>query len=245
MTWIAAGTAAAGLVSSVIGSRSAKRAAKQQGEAAQRGIALNENIYNTARADNQPYMRLGDQSANMLLRGLGDGTDGDLTRRFSMADFTKDPGYDFRMSEGARGLEGSAAARGGVLSGAAQKALTKYGQNFASNEYGNAYNRYNTDQGNRYNRLLGGTTVGQNAVGQVGNAGANYGRSATDLITGQGNAASAGTMGSNNAIQSGIGTITGAAQDWAARQRTYSGGDLAASNADWYRRRAPQPYGEG
>jgi hypothetical protein len=53
-----------------------------------------------------------------------------------------DPGYLFRLGEGQKVLENSAAARGGLLSGQTGKALQQYGQNFASNEFGNIYDRY-------------------------------------------------------------------------------------------------------
>jgi hypothetical protein len=53
-----------------------------------------------------------------------------------------DPGYLFRLAEGQKLLENSAAARGGLLSGQTGKALQEYGQNFASNEFGNIYDRY-------------------------------------------------------------------------------------------------------
>jgi hypothetical protein len=52
-----------------------------------------------------------------------------------------DPGYQFRFNEGMRGLEGSAAARGGLLSGGFGRKAIRYGQDFASNEYTNIYNR--------------------------------------------------------------------------------------------------------
>jgi hypothetical protein len=56
--------------------------------------------------------------------------------------FQADPGYQFRMQEGQKAIEGSAAARGTQLSGATMKALAKYGQNLASDEYGKAYDRF-------------------------------------------------------------------------------------------------------
>jgi hypothetical protein len=243
MTWIAAGTAAAGLVSSVIGSRSASRAAKQQQTAAESARRDQMALYGRAVSDYGPYTSLGTSSANRLMEGLT--PNGDLMRRFSMEDFTKDPGYDFRLSEGTRGLEGSAAARGNVLSGAAQKALTKYGQNFASNEYGKAYDRYNTDQENRYRRLFGGTGVGLNATGAVTNAGMGYGTNSMNLMTGGANAGAAGSIAEGNAWNSGVGTITNVLQDYlASKNGTYSGGNLNVSNRRWLRDRPPQPYGE-
>lgn len=76
--------------------------------------------------------------------------------------FQADPGYDFRLSEGMRGINNSAAARGGVLSGAALKAASKYNQDFASNEYGNAFNRYETTNTDQYNRYMQTNTTAHN-----------------------------------------------------------------------------------
>ena len=58
-------------------------------------------------------------------------------------DFKTDPGYDFRLAEGTKALERSVGGPGGSgrYSGATLKALTRYGQDFASEEYGRAYDR--------------------------------------------------------------------------------------------------------
>lgn len=55
--------------------------------------------------------------------------------------FEADPGYQFRLDEGQKALERSASARGGVLNGGVLKAISRYGQDFASNEYDKAYGR--------------------------------------------------------------------------------------------------------
>lgn len=133
----------------------------------------------------------------------GDGF-GSLMRRFSMADFEADPGYAFRMKEGLAGVEAGAAARGGLLSGAAQKALQKYGQGLASQEYGNAYNRFTADQTNQYNRLAGLVNTGQGATNQVSNAAANFGQQAGANAIGAGNAIASGQIGQANALVGGI-----------------------------------------
>lgn len=52
-----------------------------------------------------------------------------------------DPGYQFRLTEGQKALESSAAKRGGLLSGGTGKALQRYGQDLASQEYEKAYSR--------------------------------------------------------------------------------------------------------
>ena len=63
---------------------------------------------------------------------------GDATQK---ASFETSPGYEFRMDEGMKALENSAAARSGVLSGAQIKATQQYAQNTASAEYQNYMNQ--------------------------------------------------------------------------------------------------------
>lgn len=65
---------------------------------------------------------------------------------FTMEKFQQDPGYAFRMSEGLKALDRTAAARGGLISGSALKAASRYGQDMASQEYQNAFNRYNQNR---------------------------------------------------------------------------------------------------
>lgn len=129
---------------------------------------------------------------------------GSLMRRFSMADFEADPGYAFRMKEGLSAVESGAAASGGLLSGAAQKALQKYGQGLASQEYGNAYNRFTADQTNQYNRLAGLVNTGQGATNQTSNAAAAFGQQAGANAIGAGNAIASGQIGQANALVGGI-----------------------------------------
>lgn len=52
-----------------------------------------------------------------------------------------DPGFQFRMKEGADALERSAAGRGVLRTGGTLKDILGWGQNFASQEYGNAFDR--------------------------------------------------------------------------------------------------------
>ena len=129
---------------------------------------------------------------------------GSLMKPFGMEDFEADPGYQFRMDEGMRGVEGGAAARGGLLSGAALKAIQKYGQGLASQEYGNAYNRYTSNQTNQYNRLMGLVGAGQGSASQTANAAGQFGQAQANNLIGAGNAAAAGTMGQANALVGGI-----------------------------------------
>lgn len=105
---------------------------------------------------------------------------------------TTDPGYAFRMSEGAKALERSAIAGGGAFSGAYDKALSRYTQDYASNEYQNAFNRLGTIAG-----------AGQSATGALSGAATNYGQNAGQYITNAGNAQAQGVTNAGNARASG------------------------------------------
>lgn len=118
---------------------------------------------------------------------------GSLLKRFSMDDYQADPGYQFRLSEGNKALERAMASRGqfSSMNPAAAKALQDFGQQSASQEYGSAYDRYNMDQGNIFNRLAAITGIGQTSTGQLTGQGNQYANMATDIYTGQGNAITA------------------------------------------------------
>ena len=66
----------------------------------------------------------------------------------------QDPGYQFRLDQGRKAMDASAAARGTVLGGNQLQALTQYGQDMASQEYANAYQRardaYQTNRDTAY-----------------------------------------------------------------------------------------------
>lgn len=124
---------------------------------------------------------------------------------FTPAQFQVDPGYAFRMSEGMKGLERSAAARGGLLSGAALKGIQRYGQDLASQEYQNAFNRYQTARTNTLNPFASLAGVAQSSSNTLSNAAGQFGQQIGSNIIGAGNAAAAGQVGSANAIASGVG----------------------------------------
>jgi len=113
---------------------------------------------------------------------------GKLAQNFGMDDFNTDPGYQFRLGEGQKALERKLNASGKTYSPEAAKALLGYNQDMGSQEYNNAYNRFNIDQDNLFNRLATISGFGQTASGQVANAGANYAAGGSDILTGQGNA---------------------------------------------------------
>ena len=132
---------------------------------------------------------------------------GDFNRDFTLADFQRDPGYQFRMDEGRRALERSAAARGGLMGGGTLKALERYAQGYASNEYGNAYNRFNADRDRRFNRLSSLAGIGQTASRDVASMGQQTAAGMANNTLQAGNAAAAGSVGQANAISGGLQTL--------------------------------------
>jgi hypothetical protein len=186
----------------IIGNDAAKDAARLQQDGAKEAIAETRRQYDLSRADLAPWRESGQAALGQINTGLQTG--GDFNRDFTIGDFQKDPGYQFRMDEGRGALEGSASARGGLLSGGTGKALERYGQDYASGEYSNAYNRFNNDRNQRFNRLASIAGVGQTATNTTVGAGANASRDVADATIGAANAAAAGRVGQANALTSGV-----------------------------------------
>lgn len=167
--------------------RSADRAAELQRESSREALALQQRMYEEGVARQQPYYQAG---VNALAQMQGQ--TGAMPAAFTgQVDLTRDPGYAFRLSEGLKAMERGAAARGGLISGAALRAGQRFGQDLASQEYGNAYNRalteYNAARGREaegYNRLAGLAGVGGTTAQQLTSAGQQYGQQAGNLLSG-------------------------------------------------------------
>lgn len=158
--------------SSLLGSRSAKKAAKAQANAAEAANAVEAQQYAQSRQDMEPWRQQGVKSLARLAELMRPGTD--MTTRFSTSDFKTDPGYQFRLQQGNQALNRSQAARGMLNSGATLKAAMKYGQGLASDEYQNAYNRWAQQNSDIYNRLAGLSGTGQQATNQLASLGSNF-----------------------------------------------------------------------
>ncbi len=166
------------------------------------GLAFQRQMYEQSRADFAPYRESGTANLNQLntLLGIGGNTGAADYGRFKTADFTPemfkagmDPGYAFRMSEGLKAVDRQAAARGGLISGNALKASQMYGQEAASQEYGNAFNRYQTIRGNTLSPFQTGAAAGQSAAAMQGASNAAFG------------SAGAQAFGANNAAYGAFG----------------------------------------
>lgn len=104
-----------------------------------------------------PYAQQGLQAQTQLTDNLAKG--------FNPGDLASDPGYQFRLNQGLDAQNRSFAAQGMSQSGAALKAAQEYGQGFAGQEYGNAYDRWLQQN----SQLAGVGNQGYNAAGSLGN----------------------------------------------------------------------------
>ena len=191
---IAGGAAIAG---GAMASSASNKAAKTQAASADKASQIQQANFEQTRKDLMPYSDAGKTSLNQLMGQMG--SNGYFNQNFTGQDIYSDPSYQFRLQQGQDAIQSSAAAQGGLLSGATLKALQNYGQESASQEYSNAYNRFNADQTNRYNRLSNLVGVGQNAAAQVGNAGAQTSQAIANNTMQGANALAAGQVGSANA----------------------------------------------
>jgi len=209
MTWGVVASVGMGLYGASENRKAASQASDAATRANEQAMALQRETLDRQQAMTAPYREGGATAQNKLMELLGIGTNtggaeyGKYARDFGMSDFVTDPGYAFRLSEGQQAIDRSAAARGGTQSGAALKAAARYGQDMGSQEYGNAYSRYNTNRTNRLAPLGSIATMGANAATnnatQVGNYGTNVGNLITDTGTTQGNALLAAQRANNSA----------------------------------------------
>lgn len=228
------------IVGGIFGMGSANKAANAQVQASkqaagisQQALDFQKQMWAQTQANEAPWLKAGGMAETELSSLLGTPGQGLLTpwaEQFQAPTSVteqNDPGYQFRLQQGAQALQNSAAARGGLLSGNTAKALEDYSQNYASNEYGNvysrAYNEYATrynqfqqNQANEFNRLsslAGGGQVAAGQLGQLGQAAANN----VGYLAGQqgqflqnaGAARASGYIGSNNQFQSMLGNLQG------------------------------------
>jgi hypothetical protein len=174
--------------------KAAKRAADAQVAAQREALALQKEMFDKQVSLQEPFRQAGVSSTAELMRQMGLGGDaasqgyGNMLRDFSAEDFQADPGYAFRLQEGLKALDRTAAMRGKMMSGQALKAAGRYSQDVASQEYQNAYDRYNKNRQMRYGFLGGQQELGANAVNALGTAGRNYANMGGENIVGAGQA---------------------------------------------------------
>jgi hypothetical protein len=136
----------------------------------------------------------------------GDADYGSFTDPFDVEAFYQyqDPGYAFELQQGQQALLNHASSGSGSRSGAALKDLLGYSQGFARTGYNDAFNRYQTQQGNIFGRLSSLAQLGQNAAAGVGAQGTNLAGNAGQMVSNAGAASGAGLVGAGNSLSSGL-----------------------------------------
>jgi hypothetical protein len=197
----------------VIASKGAKKAANTQAKAAADAQASNERMLARQIGLQEPFRQGGITAQSKIMELLGIGGDansaeyGSAAKAFGNDQFQQDPGYAFRQSEGMKALERSAAARGGLMSGSALKGIQRFGQDLASQEYQNAFNRYQIERSARLNPLQSLMGSGQSATNvMTGNIGTSS-QNEQNNITNAGAARASGYVGSANAMTGALNSL--------------------------------------
>jgi hypothetical protein len=179
MVWNVIIPAAATLIGARMASKGAQSAADTSAAAADRASEIQREMFERQVELQEPFRQVGLNALRKLEPIASEYTP------FGMEQFQADPGYAFRMSEGMKALERGAAARGGLLSGATIKGAQRFGQDLASQEYQNAFSRYQREREARLNPLQSLAGVGQTTAQTLGEAGRSYGNTLGNIGMGQ------------------------------------------------------------
>lgn len=189
----------ASMGSGIDASNAASKAAGLQADAANRAADLQYKQWRESVDLQEPWRQAGITALNKLTPLATEYTP------FGMDQFQQDPGYAFRLSEGQKALERSAAARAGLQSGSALKAAARFGQDYGSQEYTNAFNRYQTERAARLQPLQSLAGVGQTTAAQLGQSGQQMAGNVGELMTSGAAARASGYVGGANALSSALG----------------------------------------
>jgi hypothetical protein len=172
----------------------ANKAAGAQQDATRAANDLQRYVYDTTRADNMPALQARNSALQQMQSLLSD-----------PSSLTKQPGYQFGLDQGTRTLNNGAAARGMTYSGAAGKALTRYGQDYAGSKLNESFNRLSALAG-----------AGQPGAGTIAGAGSQYGQTVGNNLTAMGDANAAKYIVGGNAIGNAVNGLTayGQRQGW-------------------------------
>jgi hypothetical protein len=226
--WVAGAVVVGSVIQGSMSSNAAENAANTQAaassdasaaqlQATRESIAAQEKAFERQVALQEPFREAGMKGQNRLMDLLGLSSNvnapgyGSMAKEFTGQDMYKDPGYAFRLNEGIKALDRSAAARGGLLSGNQLRGVTQFGQDYATSEYQNAFNRYQAERAARLNPLQSLAGQAQSTANTLTNAAGNLGAGESGALMAGGNAAAAGLIGAGNARASGY---VGSANAW-------------------------------
>ena len=195
-------SAIGGITNGIIGGQAAVTAGNDVTGGYNQAMNKTQDVYNANSANYQPFIQTGQAANQQLAQGMG--PNGSLGRQFTMSDFQQNPAYAFNMQQGLNAINNSQSVRGGALSGGAQKAMTGYAQQNASNEYQNAYNRFTQNQQQNYQQLAGLSGQGLSATQGLGQLGSQFSGIMNQNYIGQGNASAQEALGKAGAFEGGV-----------------------------------------
>jgi hypothetical protein len=201
MSWVAVAIVGGSLAGGYLSGKGAQQGAQTQADAMRESAAIQKQMFDVQNEQQKPYREAG-YSALSDIAGMKPY----LTRQFGAEDFQAgiDPSYNFRLQQGNLATTNLANRAGGLIGGNALQGLTDYGQNLASTEYGNVFNRFQTQRSNIYNNLASIAGLGQTSLGQTGQLAGTTSQGVGGAISGAGSAIGAGQVAAANAYGSGI-----------------------------------------
>lgn len=223
-------SATAAVGSGLIASSAAKKSSRAQVQASQDANAAQQRMFEEQNRLQEPFRQGGLTAQNEIMQLLGIGGDkaaagyGSLGKSFGNEQFQQDPGYAFRQAEGMKALERSAAARGNLLSGSTLKGVQRFGQDLASQEYQNAFNRYQVERSAKLNPLQSLMGSGQSATNVMTSAAGQAGQNEASNLYNAGQARASGYIGSANALSNALNQVGDIAQQ-VPMQSSFARGD--------------------
>jgi hypothetical protein len=219
MSFIAAAVIGGGaaLLGAGIEAGAASSAANTQASALQNAQNLQYQMFEQTQQNEAPYIQAGAGAESNLNYLLGIGTNpgtappgvsggfGSLNAPFNAQTFqSMSPAYQFQLQQGRQGVLNQDASQQGAESGAAMKDLISFNQGFANTSFNNAFNQYQTQQQNTFNRLAGIAGLGQQAGSPSGTGATSFAQTIGNTAGQIGTAQAAGQIGVANAVSGGI-----------------------------------------
>jgi hypothetical protein len=212
MSGVATAIVAGSVITGSIGAKGQRDAARTQADAAARSQDILLATGEEASKGYEPYTDVGKAALSDITANKDY-----FTRQFTNKDLNDylAPGYEFRLGQGQRANLQASNATGGMVSGNALRSLQDYSQNFASDEYGKAFNQFQAGRTNIYNQLSDIAKLGLTAQQGTANAMLGTGTNIASITSGLGNAQAASQIGQANAISGAVQGVGNAASYYA------------------------------
>lgn len=242
--WVAAATIGAGLLGADAASNAADQQAQAANQAGQTSLAASKQsidaqkaMFDTLNAQSAPWRQAGSNALDTIA-----GMQPQFTHSFDANDLKTNlaPNYQFQLDQGLGATKNAANLQTGLVSGNALRGINNYAQDYAGNAYQQAYNNYNANQTNIFNRLSNIAGLGQTANANITSVGGTVGSNIGNTITSGGQGMSAaqmaagaagasGTVGTANALSGGL--TNGAS--WYSLPQILKGFNSGGGRYDW------------